>query len=327
MKLSLPAALIAFTLSLIAAPLAAEAQQTGKIYRVGFLASGSSSAPAPTLDAFRQGLHDLGWLEGQNLALEVRWAEGDLERFPALARNLVGSRVDVLVAAGYQGVQAAREAAGSTPIVMVACDPAETIVANIARPGGNITGVTCMSSDLTPKRLQLLKEALPKASRVAVLFNPNDPKKADEVKDMERPARSLGLALRPVKAALASELDDAFTAIAGERVDAIFVLPDTLMILQRQKIADLALKNRLPSMYGFKEFVTAGGLLSYGTTMVSLFRRAAAHVDKVLKGAKPGDVPVEQAMLFELVVNLKTAKALGLTIPPSVLMRADQVIE
>lgn len=290
MKFLLYAAAIGLALSLLAGPLAAEAQQAGKVYRVGFLASGSSSAAAPTLDAFRQGLHDLGWLEGQNLALEVRWAEGNLER-------------------------------------VVACDPAETIVANIARPGGAITGVTCMSSDLTPKRLQLLKEAIPKASRVAVLFNPSDPKKADEVNEMERPARTLGLALRAFKAAAARELDDAFTAIARERIDAVFVLPDTLMILHRQQIADLALKNRLPSMYGFKEFVTAGGLLSYGTTMGSLFRRASAHVDKVLRDAKPGDLPVEQAVFFELVVNLKTAKALGLMIPPSLLLRADQVIE
>jgi len=231
------------------------------------------------------------------------------------------------VTAGPYGLQAARRATTAIPIVMIACDPVDTMVERIARPSGHITGVTCMSSDLTPKRLQLLKETVPSIQRVAVLYNPVDPNKAEEVRQMQPPARTLGITLQPVEAWEAGAFDGAVAAAVRERADALFVLPDPLTLLERRRIADLAAKHRLPAMYGFKEFVTAGGLMSYGTMQTDLYRRAAAHVDKVLRGRNPADVPVEQATLFELVINLKTAKALGLTIPPSLLQRADQVIE
>ena len=311
---------------LLAAPLAAEGQQTGKVPRVGVLANGSA-ATSPPVDAFRRGLRDLGHVEGQNIALEIRWAEGRFERLPELAAELVRWKPDVLVTAGPYGLQAARRATTVIPIVMIACDPAETMVERIARPSGHITGVTCMSSDLTPKRLQLLKETVPSIRRVAVLYNPIDPNKAEEVRQMQAPARTLGITLEPVEAGEAGAFERAVADAVRERVDALFVLPDPLTLLERGRIADLAAKHRLPAMYGFKEFVTAGGLMSYGTMQTDLYRRAAGHVDKVLRGKNPADVPVEQATRFELVVNLKTAKALGLTIPQSLLQRADQVIE
>jgi putative ABC transport system substrate-binding protein len=266
-------------------------------------------------------------VEGQNIALEIRWAEGRFERMPELAADLVRWNPDVLVTAGPMGLLAARRATAAIPIVMIACDPAETMVERIARPSGHITGVTCMSSDLTPKRLQLLKETVPRINRVAVLYNPFDPNKADEVRQMQAAARTLGLTLRAVEAGEAGAFEKALADAVLERPDALFVLPDPVTLIERKQIAELAAKHRLPAMYGFKEFVESGGLMSYGTMQTDLFRRAAAHVDKVLRGARPADVPVEQATLFELVINLKTAKALVLTIPQSILLRADQVIE
>ena len=311
--------------NLLVAPLAAEAQQA-KVLRVGILANGSA-ATSPPVDAFRRGLRDLGHVEGQNIALEIRWAEGRFERLPELAAELVRWKPDVLVTAGPYGLQAARRATTVIPIVMIACDPAETMVERIARPSGHITGVTCMSSDLTPKRLQLLKETAPSIRRVAVLYNPIDPNKAEEVRQMQAPARTLGITLEPVEAGEAGAFERTVADAVRERANALFVLPDPLTLLERGRIADLAAKHRLPAMYGFKEFVTAGGLMSYGTMQTDLYRRAAGHVDKVLRGKNPADVPVEQATRFEFVINLKTAKALGLNIPPAVLARADEVIE
>jgi ABC-type uncharacterized transport system substrate-binding protein len=310
----------------LAAPLAAEAQQAGKMPRIGVLANGSA-ATSPPVEAFRSGLRDFGHVEGQNIAVEVRWAEGRFERMPELAAELVRWNPDVLVTAGPYGLQAARRATTTIPIVMIACDPAEAMVERIARPSGHITGVTCMSSDLTPKRLQLLKEAVPSIERVAVLYNPFDPNKADEVRQMQAPARTLGVTLQAVEATDAGALDGAVATALRERADALFVLPDPVTLQERRRIADLAAKHRLPAIYGFKEFVSAGGLMSYGTMQTDLYRRAAAHVDKILRGARPADVPVEQATRFELVINLKTANALGLTIPRSLLLRADQVID
>jgi putative tryptophan/tyrosine transport system substrate-binding protein len=309
-----------------AAPQLASGQQPGRMPRVGVLANGASKKSLP-VDAFRQGLRDFGYVESQNIALEIRWAEGRFERLPEMARELVRWNPDILVTAGPYGLQAARRATTAIPIVMITCDPAETVVERIARPSGHITGVTCMSSDLTPKRLQLLKEAVPSVHRVAVLYNPFDPHKAEEIRQMQLPAQTLGIALQPVEATDAEAFDRAFADVVHAQAHALFVLPDPLTLLEGQRIASLAAQHRLPSMYGFKEFVTAGGLMSYGTPQADLYRRAAAHVDKILRGAKPADVPVEQATRFELVINLKTAKALGLTIPPSLLARADQVIE
>jgi len=314
-------------LAVLATPFAARAQQpAGKVSRVGILANGSATSSSP-VDAFRKGLRDLGHVEGQNIAVEIRWADGRFETLPELAAELVRWKPDVLVAAGPYGLQAARRATTTIPMVIVSCDTADAIVEHIARPSGNITGVTCMSSDLTPKRLQLLKEAVPSIRRLAVLYNPFDPNKADEVRQMQHPARTLGITLQSAEASDAAALQSAIDAAVRERADALFVLPDPLTLLERQRIADLAAKHRLPAIYGFKEFVLAGGLMSYGTMQTDLYRRAAAHVDKILRGRQPADVPVEQATHFELVVNLKTAKALGLTIPAALLQRADQVIE
>ncbi len=311
---------------LLATPLAAGAQPAGKVQRVGVLANGSA-ATSPPVDAFRQGLRDFGHIEGQNIALEIRWAEGRFERLPEMAAELVRWKPDVLVTAGPYGLEAARRATTTIPIVMIACDPAETMVERIARPSGHITGVTCMSSDLTPKRLQLLKETVPSIHRVAVLYNPFDPNKAEEVRQMQAPARTLGITLHSVEARDAEALEGAVANAVRAGADALVVLPDPFTLLERRRIADLAAKHRLPAMYGFKEFVGAGGLMSYGTMQTDLYRRAAAHVSKVLRGAKPADVPVEQATRFELVINLKTAKALGVALPQSVLLRADQLIE
>lgn len=286
-----------------------------------------SAASSPPVDAFRQGLRDLGYVEGQNVALEIRWAEGRFEQLPELAADLVRWKPDVLVTAGPYGLQAARRATTSIPIVMISCDPAETIVERIARPSGHITGVTCMSSDLTPKRLQLLKEAVPSIQRVAVLYNPFDPNKGEEVRQMQGPARTLGITLQVAEAGDAGALERAVDAAVRERADALMVLPDPLTLNERRRIADLATKHRLPAIYGFKEFVTAGGLMSYGTMQPDLYRRAAAHVDKVLRGANPANVPVEQATRFELVINAKAAKALGIVLPHTLLLRADQLIE
>jgi ABC-type uncharacterized transport system substrate-binding protein len=335
MAMTIPAGIVGSTITrvaiivavlLLATPLAAEAQPAGKVPRVGFLANGSA-ATSPAVDAFRRGLRDFGYVEGQNIAVEIRWAEGRFERLPELAAELVRWKPDVLVTAGPYGLQAARRATTTIPIIMIACDPAETIVERIARPSGHITGVTCMSSDLTPKRLQLLKETVPSIHRVAVLYNPFDPNKAEEVRQMQAPARTLGITLQPVEAREAEAFEGAVADAVRKQADALFVLPDTLMLQERRRIADLAAKYRLPAMYGFKEFVEAGGLMSYGTMQTDLYRRAAAHVDKVLRGAKPADVPVEQATRFELVINRKTAKALGITLPQSLLLRADQLIE
>jgi putative ABC transport system substrate-binding protein len=279
------------------------------------------------VDAFRRGLRDFGHVEGQNIALEIRWAEGRFERLPEMATELVRWKPDVLVTAGPYGLEAARRATTTIPIVMIACDPAETMVERIARPSGHITGVTCMSSDLTPKRLQLLKETVPSIHRAAVLYNPFDPNKAEEVRQMQAPARTLGITLHSVEAREAEALEVAVADAVRAGADALVVLPDPLTLLERRRIADLAAKHRLPAMYGFKEFVGAGGLMSYGTMQTDLYRRAAAYVNKILRGAKPADVPVEQATRFELVINLKTAKALGVTLPQSVLLRADQLIE
>ena len=313
-------------LVLAAASLAAMAQPLARVPRVGFLANGSATA-SPSVDAFRKGLRDLGYIEGENIALEIRWAEGHFERMPELALELVRWKPDLLVAVVPQGLRAVRDATKSIPVVVVACDPAESVVENIARPSGNITGVTCMASDLTPKRLQLLKEAAPKIHRVAVLYNSFDPNKADEVRQMHDVARTLGLSLLPVEVREAGAIEKALASAVREKADALLVLNDPLLLQARRSIVEFAAKHRLPATYAFREYVEAGGLMSYGTMQNDLFRRAASHVNKVLKGAKPADLPVEQATLFELVVNQKTARTMGLPISPTFLMRADRVIE
>jgi ABC-type uncharacterized transport system substrate-binding protein len=320
-------AFLAGSAALLAAPLAAEAQQARKVPRVGILLlSDAQSVP----DAFRQELRELGYVEGQTIALEYRWAEGKEERFPGLASELVHLRVDVIFAAVAAAAQAAKTATKTIPIVTAVNDPiAAGFVASVARPGGNITGLSMMSPEVVGKQLELLRQVVPTLSRVAVLANPANPGSAPQLRQAEVAAKTLGMRLQPLEARSLSEIDSAFVAMARERAEGLLVLLDPTLggRLQRERIAELAARNRLPAMYALRLHVDAGGLMAYGADIFDLYRRAAIYVDKILKGAKPGDLPIEQATKFELVINLKTAKALGLTIPQSLLQRADQVIE
>ena len=316
----------AAVLTLLVTPLAAPAQQPGKTARVGFLFFVTS----PSLDeAFRQGLHELGYVEGQNIAIEYRSAEGKSERLPGLAAELVRLKVDVIVAASPPATEAAKQATSTIPIVFaVSGDPvAAGLVASLARPGGNITGLASISPELVGKELELLKAVAPKVSRVAVLQNPNNAGHALTLRQAEGAARALGVQLQVLKARTPSEIEAAFAAMSSQRAGGVLVLRDALFIAQRTQIAALAAKRRLPAVYGLREEAEAGGLMAYGASVPHMFRRAATYVDKILKGAKPADLPIEQPTKFELVINLKTAKALGLTIPQSLLRQADQVIE
>jgi putative ABC transport system substrate-binding protein len=314
---------------LLAAPLAAEAQQAGRVPRVGFLSAGSrSDSVQRVVDEFRQGLRELGYVEGQTIAIEYRWAEGKEERLPDLASELVHLKVDVIVATIAAAVRAAKHATKAIPIVMVVNDPvAAGFVASVARPGGNITGLSMMSPEVVGKQLELLTQVVPKISRVAVLANPANPGNAAQLRQAEVVARALGMRLQPLEAHSPSEIDRAFAAMTRERAGALLVLLDPILAREREQIADLAAKGHLPAMYALRLHVEVGGLIAYGANIFDLYRRTAIYVDKILKGAKPGDLPVEQPTKFELVINLKTAKALGLTIPPSLLQRADEVIQ
>ena len=317
---------------LFATPLAVEAQQARKVYRAGFLSPTSLSDPRNSrfLESFRQGLRELGWIEGQNIAIESRWADGKFERLPGLAAELVQIKVDVIVAVVTQASLAAKHATQTIPIVMVGVgDPLGSgLVASLARPGGNVTGPSSMLADVSGKQLALLKETIPKASAVAVLWNPANPVwQAAALRETEAAARALGLRLQLLEARGPDELEAAFAAMTRERAGALFVPADIIFARHAQQIADLAARNRLPAMYGFREHVEAGGLMSYAADFAVMFRRAAVYVDKILKGARPGELPVEQPTKFELVINLKTARALGLTIPQSILLRADEVIQ
>ena len=316
------------TLGLLAAPLAAEAQQAGKIYRIGFLLPSTSADPS-ILDAFREGLRELGYVEGRNIAIASRWAEGKYDRLPGLAAQLVGLKVDIIVATAVPAIRAAKEATRTIPIIMaVVVDPVATgLVASLARPGGNITGLSSMAPEVTGKQLEMLKEVVPAASLVAVLWNPTNAGNAPQVRRAQDAARALGVRLQPLEARGPSEIDSAFARMTSEQASAVIVLVDAMLLDHRTQIADLAARRRLPAVYGLSDHAEAGGLMAYGPNRLAIVRRAATYVDKILKGAKPGDLPIEQPTKFELVINLKTAKALGLTIPPSLLQRADQIIE
>jgi putative tryptophan/tyrosine transport system substrate-binding protein len=309
---------------LLAAPLVAEAQQPrGKSARIGLL----GDVPPFLDEAFRQGLRELGYIEGQNIVIEHRSPEWKYERLPGLAAELVRLKVDVIVAASPAATKAAKQATSTIPIVFtVSGDPvAEGFVASLARPGGNITGLATISPDLVGKHLEMLKGVAPMVSRVAVLQNPNTHRGV--LRQAAGSARGLGVQLHILEARTPSEIETAFATMSSQRVDAILVLRDAVFRAQRTQITALAAKNRLPAVYGLREEAEAGGLIAYGASVPQLYRRAAAYVDKILKGAKPAELPVEQPTTFELVINLKTARALGLTIPPSLLQRADQVIE
>jgi ABC-type uncharacterized transport system substrate-binding protein len=316
---------------LLAVPLLAGAQPAASFPRIGFLNTASLSDPRvpPFLQAFRQGLRELGYVEGQNIAIELRWAEGQYDRLPGLAVELVRLKVNIIVAAGPSAVQAAKQATETIPIVMPAiADPvAMGFVASLARPGGTITGISNMQPELVGKQLELLKEMLPKLSRVALLGNPANPGNVPLVRYAQDAARTLGIRLHPLEARDPREIDSAFAEISRVRADAVIVLSDTVLLDSRTRIADHAVRRRLATVFGASEFTEAGGLLTYGPSISDGYRRAARYVDKILKGAKPADLPVEQPTKFQLLINLKTAKVLGLTIPPSLLHRADEVIQ
>jgi putative tryptophan/tyrosine transport system substrate-binding protein len=325
-------AFVAGTLGLLAAPLAVEAQPATKIHRIGFLGSGSASGDPRTRDAFREGLRELGWVEGQNLVIEYRFAEGRPDRLRDLAAELVRLKVDVIAAGPTPPVLAAKKATGTVPIVgMSLTDPVGLgLVASLARPGGNVTGVAYgVGMETFGKGLELLKETVPPVRRVAILSNPESPTQPLLITSVKSAARSLGLELRLLDVRGPTQFDGAFAAMARDGAEALFVQTDPAYLLPgaAAQLADLAAKFRLPSMHAQRAAVEAGGLMSYGPSIVALYRRGAVLVDKILKGAKPADLPIEQPTKFELVINLKTAKTLGLTIPPSVLARTDEVIQ
>ena len=328
MRPAVPWRPVAAVLLLLIAPLAGDAQPLAKFARIGVLTL--AVAPStPLAEAFRQGLREHGYVEGQNLAFEYRYAEGRADRLPALAAELVRLKVDVIVTESNMAALAAKRATETIPIVMaIAGDPVKAgVVGSLARPGGNVTGLTLMHPELSGKRLQLLKEAVPRIALVAVIWNPTDPAAVDFLRETEVAARSLGLRLHAIEARAPAELDAAFKAVADARPSAFFTLPGGMFQDNQTRILEFAKKNRLPGVFPNRVFVEAGGLISYGPNLAASSRRAAAFVDKLLKGAKPADLPIEQPTKFELVVNLKTARALGLTIPASVLVWADQAIE
>jgi putative ABC transport system substrate-binding protein len=313
-------------------PLSVRAQQPAQVPRIGYLSPGSASAGVflPRDEAFRQGLRDLGYVEGTNIAIDYRFAEGQFDRLADLAAELVRLKVDVIVTVVTQASVAAKEATGTIPIVMVAVsDPVGSkLVASLPRPGANVTGTSSMTADVVGKSLELLKEAVPKVSRVAVLWNPeNTMFQAHLLRETEAAAGVLAVQLKAFGVRDSGEFDGAFSAITESAVHALLVLGDPMLALHRKRIVDFAETRRLPAMYGVKEFTAAGGLMAYGADMTDRFRRAAAYVDKILKGVRPADLPVEQPTKFELVINLKTARALGLDVPSMLLARADEVIE
>ncbi len=308
---------------------AIRAQAPAKVRRLGLLSASSPSDAAPWHQAFRLGLRDLGWVEGKNISIEYRYAEGRSDRIPDLAADLVRLKVDVIVASAATAALAAQKATRAIPIVMAtAGDPvASGLVESLARPGGNVTGLSQMSVELAGKRLELLKELVPKLSRVAVLWSPQGVASTLNWEELQLPARQLGLQLHSLEVRSPNDFDQVFEAATNARAGALFLTGGPVINTNLKRIAGLAAKNRLPSMFHLSEFADAGGLVAYGPDRADLFWRAATYVDKILKGAKPGDLPVEQPTKFELVINLKTAKALGITIPQSVLFRADRVIE
>jgi putative ABC transport system substrate-binding protein len=308
---------------------AVRAQAPAKIPRIGLLTPLSPSDAVLWNQAFRFGLRDLGWVEGKNISIEYRYAEGRSDRLPDLAADLVRLKVDVIVASATSDALVARKATRAIPIVMVsAADPvASGLVESLARPGGNITGLSQMSLELSGKRLELLKEMVPKLTRVAVLWNPQGAASPVYWKEIQLPARQLGLQLHSLEVRSPNDFDQAFEDATRARAGALSIMPDPVIVANLKRIADLAARSRLPSIYQWSEFADAGGLVTYGVDRADMFRRAATFVDKILKGAKPGDLPIDRATRFELVVNLKTASALGITIPQSILLRADRVIE
>ena len=304
------------------------AQQPKTVPRIGYVGAGSPATAGHHAQAFAQGLRELGYVEGQNIAIEHRWAEGKLDSLPGFVADLIRLKVDVIISSATPAIRIAKEQTSSVPIVMAGVtDPVGNgFVHSLARPGGNITGLTHVAPDLTGKRLELLKEVVPRLGRVAVLWNPKQPGQAVAYKESQIAAQTLKLTLSSLEARNREEIERVLSGMGKDGAEAIFELPDPVIFLHRELITQFAARHRLPAMYSFREYVEAGGLMSYGTSFPGLFHRAATYVDKILKGAKPADLPVEQPTKFELIVNLKAAKQIGLTIPPNVLARADKVI-
>jgi putative ABC transport system substrate-binding protein len=321
---------VVLAVSLALAPQAPEAQQAGKVFRIGILGNLPVTDPegGRLWGGFTQGLRELGYVEGQNITIEQRSSEGQYERLPALAADLVRLKVDVIVTPTTQNALAAAQVTRTIPIVVASGDPLSTgLVLSYARPGGNVTGLSFLGPEIAGKQLELLTQIAPRVSRVAVLWNPGNPNHPLILKELSVAARALRLQLQPLEAREPEMFEPAFAAMTKERAGALLVPADAMFLLHRARIVDFAAKHRLPAMYGMREHVDVGGLLFYGPSLYENFRRAATYVDKILKGAKPADLPVEQPSTFALVINMKTAKALGLTIPQSVLGRADQIIE
>ena len=311
-------------------PLAVHAEQVSeKVPRIGLLMPVSAAIAAPNVEAFRRGLNDLGYIEGRSITFEYRYADGRDDLHPSLAAELVRLNVDIIVTWGTSATRAAKQTTTTIPIVMAAiADPIGTgMVTNLARPGQNITGLSSFSLDIDAKRLELLNEFVPQAARVGALWNPANPVSALMLARTQEAAKALGLKLLPVGVRVADEFDGAFSTMAKERPDALTVQTEVLLLDRKTKILEFAAEHRLPAIYGFRDFVDGGGLIFYGPSWTDLFRRAATYVDKIIKGTKPGDLPVEQPTKFELVINLKTAKTLGLTVPPQLLATVDAVIE
>jgi len=313
--------------SLLAVALAAA--QSPSMPRIGFLSVASMPSMAQRVDAFREGLRELGYVEGRNIAIDFKWADGRNERLPRLAAELIGQKVALVLVHGVAATEAARKVSMSVPIVCFACGDllATGVVASLARPGGNVSGLTIIAPDVTGKRLELLRQIVPALTRVAVLWNPDNPVAVPELAETQAAARALGLQLQPVGARSPDEFGAAFSTMTRARADAIVVLSDAMFFGARKQIAELALANGLPAVSWAGEFAKSGGLLGYGPDVLAMSRRAASYVDRILKGAMPGDLPIEQPTKFEFVVNLKTARALGLAVPQSLLLRADEVVQ
>ena len=306
-----------------------EAQQPTKIPLIGFLSGSFPSTSPARREAFRQGLRELGYVEGKNIVIEQRYADGKFDRLPALAAELVRLKVDIIVTAGPQSTRPAKQATSTIPIVM-ALDPdpvGNGFVASLARPGGNITGLSSLAPEISGKQLELLKEIVPRLSRVAVFGTSINSGNAQTLSEVELTAKAFGVKLQYLDVLSPKDIETAFRAASKGRADAVLMLPGSVLVLQRAQLADLAAKNRLPAIYPQPDYTEAGGLVYYGANTADLFRRAATYVDKILKGAKPADLPIEQPTKFEFIINLKAAKQIGLTIPPNVLARADKVIK
>ncbi len=312
-----------------ARPLATHAQQTAKIPRIGFMGNSTASLETNLVGPFRDGLRDLGYEEGRNIIIEYRWAGGKYERFPALVSELLALKVDIIVTAGTPAALAVKKATASVPVVMIAVgDPVGTgLIASLARPGGNMTGLSSVAPELEGKRLELLREIVPKLSRIAVFWNPLNPFHTTALEQASVATLALRIDMQPLQVSASEQLEGAFASILQQRPDALLILADRVFLHNRERMMDFASNNRLPSVNAYRELVEAGGLMSFGPSYEDMHRRAAGYVDMIIKGANPGDLPVQQPTKFTLVINLKAAKALGVTIPESFLVRADDVIE